>query len=386
MEDSVVGRIKQGPFRNLFDQTCTVTNYLGSGNNWAVGYHTHGAAYNSQLEEAIRLSVEKCDCLHGFLLIHSLGGGTGSGLGTAVLKLLDDFYPHVDRFDSCIYPANTQDVVTSPYNVLLSTRKLIEHATCVFPAENQALQDMCNVYMNNKYENIDQIKYNTLRLPFQDMNSIIVNMLLHLTSGSRFPGCLNTDMNELATNLVPYPKLHYIFCSVSPVAFTASQTSVTNIKTFQDELFVNAWSRNNQLIKIDPLQTESLIIGTAHIYRGDASITDIRKIMKRFQDKAKFTTWSKEAMKIGLCSVPQAGRQASLICMINSTAMSLLFKDTLQNFDQLYRRKAHIHHYLQVENFEKEDFIESKETVVNVFNQYNKIQSESPTVSRLKLQ
>lgn len=42
--------------------------------------------------------VEKCDRLHGFLLMHSLGGGTGSGLGTATLKLLKDYYPHVERY------------------------------------------------------------------------------------------------------------------------------------------------------------------------------------------------------------------------------------------------------------------------------------------------
>lgn len=64
----------------------------------AVGHYTHGIEYRDKLEETIRLSVEKCDCLHGFLLMHSLGGGTGSGLGTATLKLLDDLYPHVDRY------------------------------------------------------------------------------------------------------------------------------------------------------------------------------------------------------------------------------------------------------------------------------------------------
>lgn len=40
-------------------------------------------------------------------------------------------------------------------------------------------------------------------------------------SGSRFPGNLNMDMNEIATNLVPYPKLHYIFSSVSPLTLSA---------------------------------------------------------------------------------------------------------------------------------------------------------------------
>lgn len=34
MEDSVVGGLKRGPLRDLFDQKCMVTNYPGCGNNW----------------------------------------------------------------------------------------------------------------------------------------------------------------------------------------------------------------------------------------------------------------------------------------------------------------------------------------------------------------
>lgn len=34
MEDSVVARFQHGPLRELFNRTCTVTNYPGSANNW----------------------------------------------------------------------------------------------------------------------------------------------------------------------------------------------------------------------------------------------------------------------------------------------------------------------------------------------------------------
>lgn len=64
----------------------------------AVGYHTYGTEYHDKLEDTIRRMVEKCSRLHGFLIMHSLGGGTGSGLGTAVLKLLANNYPTVDRY------------------------------------------------------------------------------------------------------------------------------------------------------------------------------------------------------------------------------------------------------------------------------------------------
>ncbi|XP_011304188.1 tubulin epsilon chain [Fopius arisanus] len=377
MEDSVVSRYRDGPLRNLFDQTCTVTNYPGSGNNWAEGFYTHGRAYHEKIKETLRRTAERCDSLHGFLLMHSLGGGTGSGLGTATLKLLADEYPHVDRFVSCVYPAETQDVVTAPYNVLLATRQLLEHATCVFPADNGALMDICSWQARGK-DNLDQARYNATGSPFQDMNSVVVNMLLHLTSGARFPGNLNTDMNDLATNLVPYPRLHYIFSSVSPISMTASTVSLAKNNKLQDELFINAWSRSHQLIKVDPLQPKAVIIGAAHIARGSCSMDDMRRNIERFQNKAKFTPWSRETMKIGLCSVPPAGHPASLLCLLNSSAMRFMFKILLTQFDKLYKKRAHVHHYLQVDSFEEENFLSSREIISNVCDQYKHLHNPKP--------
>ncbi|KAK0168310.1 hypothetical protein PV327_002131 [Microctonus hyperodae] len=375
MEDSVVARYKEGPLQNLFDQTCTITNYPGSGNNWAVGYHTHGQSYHEKLLDTVRKTAERCDSLHGFLMMNSLGGGTGSGLGTKVLNLLKDNYPNVDRFVSTVYPASTQDVITAPYNVLLATKELLEHATCVFPADNDALSDICYSQIRKK-DNVDQAMYNSICRPFQDMNSIIVNMLLHLTSGARFPGNLNLDMNDLATNLVPYPQLHYLFSSVSPVAMTAPTVSIIRNNKLQDEHFINAWSRSHQLIKFDPLNPKSVIIGAGHIARGACSLNVMKKNIERFQTKAKFTPWSREIMKIGLCSIPPAGHSASLLCLLNSSAMRSMFKNVVNNFNKLYRRKAHVHHYLEVDEFEQEHFHEARENILTVCDNYREIENQ----------
>lgn len=50
------------------------------------------------------------------------------------------------------------------------------------------------------------------------MNGIAANMLLHLTSSVRFEGALNVDLNEITTNLVPFPRLHFLLGSLSPLA------------------------------------------------------------------------------------------------------------------------------------------------------------------------
>ena len=42
--------------------------------------------------------------------------GTGSGIGTYVLRLLEEHYPKVYRFTTAVYPSNDDDVITSPYN------------------------------------------------------------------------------------------------------------------------------------------------------------------------------------------------------------------------------------------------------------------------------
>ena len=42
--------------------------------------------------------------------------GTGSGVGTKVLELLQDEYPEVYRFATAVFPSADDDVITSPYN------------------------------------------------------------------------------------------------------------------------------------------------------------------------------------------------------------------------------------------------------------------------------
>ena len=57
---------------------------------------------------------------------------------------LQDDYPTVHRFATSVFPSQDDDVVTSPYNALLSLSRLARHADCAFPLENQALLDICS--------------------------------------------------------------------------------------------------------------------------------------------------------------------------------------------------------------------------------------------------
>ncbi|GAU97579.1 hypothetical protein RvY_08853 [Ramazzottius varieornatus] len=56
--------------------------------------------------DVVRREAESCDCLQGFQMAHSLGGGTGSGMGTLIIAKIREEYP--DRI------MNTFSVVPSP--------------------------------------------------------------------------------------------------------------------------------------------------------------------------------------------------------------------------------------------------------------------------------
>lgn len=55
---------------------------------------------------------------------------------------VQDEFPGILRFACSVFPSDDDDVVTSPYNALLALNQLLEHADCVLPLENQALQEI----------------------------------------------------------------------------------------------------------------------------------------------------------------------------------------------------------------------------------------------------
>ncbi|XP_034247512.1 tubulin epsilon chain-like [Thrips palmi] len=376
MEDSVVARFRKGPLRKLFDETLLLTNYPGSGNNWAEGHHAHGSEYASRIVETVRRAVERCDHLHGFLLMFSVGGGTGSGLGTATVKLLHDYFPDVDRFVTCVYPSGHEDVVTAPYNVLLATNILLEYATCVLPADNKSLLDIC-AYLQNRKESIESAKVVAASNPYEDMNSVVVNMLLNFTSGSRFPGSLNVDMSELSTNMVPFPKLNFLSCGLAPLGFSS-----THILPVAKQ--VEPWARDHQLLKVDPLA--GTLLGATLLSRGNVTLSDLRYNVSRLQNRGKFIPWNQDAIKVGLCNVAPAGHPAAHLSLINSTSMSGFFSHIGGQFDRLYRRKAHIHHYLQVESFSPEEFITSRQSIYDTIGHYQQLgETQNAVLDRLNV-
>jgi hypothetical protein len=67
------------------------------------------------------------------MMLHSIAGGTGSGLGSFLLERLNDRYPKKLIQTYSVFPdtQNSGDVVVHPYNSLLAMRRLTQNADSV---------------------------------------------------------------------------------------------------------------------------------------------------------------------------------------------------------------------------------------------------------------
>ncbi|GAB4822808.1 hypothetical protein N2152v2_009854 [Parachlorella kessleri] len=132
MEPKVVQRVAlAGKGRWHYSKLGQLTRQSGSGNNWAMGYCFHGP------------QVERCDSFGGFLLLQSVAGGTGSGLGTYLAEQLREEYPQDPMLSHCIWPYETGEVVVQPYNSLLTLSHLSRQCNGVLLVENEALNATC---------------------------------------------------------------------------------------------------------------------------------------------------------------------------------------------------------------------------------------------------
>ncbi|CAH8666064.1 unnamed protein product [Schistosoma haematobium] len=118
LEPGTMESVRAGPFGRLFHPDNFVFGQSGAGNNWAKGHYTEGAELVDSILDVVRKEAGSCDCLQGFQLTHSLGGGTGSGMGTLLISKIREEYP--DRI------INTFSIVPSPKSpMLLSSHTML---------------------------------------------------------------------------------------------------------------------------------------------------------------------------------------------------------------------------------------------------------------------
>ncbi|KAF8150936.1 beta-tubulin 2 tubb2 [Crassisporium funariophilum] len=331
LEAGVCNKLRGGVLGTLFRPDTYLTANSGAGNNWAKGYYTEGAELVDSILDIVRRQAEACDALQGFQILHSLGGGTGAGLGSLMLsKLREEFPDRMIATFSILPSPKVSETVVEPYNAMLSVHQLVDNGDLTICIDNEALYDICTRTMKVKNP------------AFEDLNGLIARVMCGVSTSLRFPGQLNGDLRKLGMNLIPFPRLHFLMPSYAPFYDPkAKHFEKNNVAELTKALF----DRKNLLVACDPRFGRYLTAAT--IFRGDISSREAEVAVHDLQKKSSlhFVEWIPDNVSVSLVRVPPVGQTQSATALSNSTAIQELFKRTLDSFSVMYKRRAFLHWY-----------------------------------------
>merc|ERR1712099_226443 len=155
-----------------------------------------------------------------------------------------------------------------------------------------------------------------------NLNRLISQTISSLTASLRFDGALNVDVTEFQTNLVPYPRIHFMLSSYAPV--------ISAEKAYHEQLSVaeitnSVFEPASMMVKCDPRHGKYMA-----------------KVMRA-------------------------------VCMIsNSTAIAEVFSRLDHKFDLMYAKRAFVHWYVG-EGMEEGEFSEAREDLAALEKDYEEV-------------
>jgi len=370
LEPTVVDEVRTGAYRQVFHPEQLITGKEDAANNYARGHYTIGKALVDLALERVRKLADNCTGLQGFLIFNAVGGGTGSGLGSLILERLSVDYGKKSKLGFNIYPSpQVSTAVVEPYNAVLSTHSLLEHTDVAVMLDNEALYEIARKRLDIE------------RPTYTNLNRIVAQVCSSLTASLRFDGSLNVDITEFQTNLVPYPRIHFMLSSYAPlISAEKAHHEQSNVA----EITNQAFEPTSMMVKCDPRHGKYM--SCCLMYRGDVVPKDVTAAVALIKTKRtiQFVDWCPTGFKCGINYQPPSAipggdlaKISRACCMIsNSTAIAEMFSRIDHKFDLMYAKRAFVHWYVG-EGMEEGEFSEAREDLAALEKDYEEVATES---------
>ena len=370
LEPNVCDEVRCGKFSKLYHPEQIISGKEDAANNYARGHYTIGKEIVDSVLDRVRKLADNCTGLQGFLIFHATGGGTGSGFGSLLLERLTGDYGRKSKLSFAISPSpKISTAVVEPYNSVLSTHSLLLNTDCTFCLDNEALYDVCGRQLD------------IAKPTYSNLNRLIAQVISSLTASLRFAGSLNVDINEFQTNLVPFPRIHFMLTSYAPV--------ISKSKSFHETMTVaeitnSVFDQANFMTKCNP--NNGKYMACCLMYRGDVVPKDVNSAIATIKTKRtiQFVDWCPTGFKCGINHQPpmtaEGGDLASVnraVCMVaNTTAIAEALGVVNHKFDLMYAKRAFVHWYVG-EGMEEGEFSEARDCLASLETDYQEMQAVS---------
>jgi len=386
LEPRVINTIMNSEYKKLYnpENVYLAKDGGGAGNNWANGY-SQGQGLHEEVFDIIDREADGSDSLEGFVLAHSIAGGTGSGMGSYVLETLADRYPKKLVQTYSVFPnqetgqdsgggIGVSDVVVQPYNSLLTLKRLTQCADCVVVLDNTALNRIATERLHIQAPSLEQI------------NELVSTIMSVSTTTLRYPSYMNNDLIGLIAPLIPTPRLHFLMTGYTPLTTTDQDHANVRKTTVLDvmrrllqpkNMMVSTGSDRNRIEK-------DCYISILNIIQGEVDPTQVHKSLQRIRERklANFIPWGPASIQVALSRkspyVSTAHRVSGLM-LANHTSISHLFERALRDYDKLMKRGAFIDQFKKEDMFKDnlDEFDESREVVQQLVDEYHAARKEN---------
>lgn len=367
LEPRVIDNIKASSFANLYnpENIFTSKDGGGAGNIWPNGY-TQAEKMSEDIMDMVDREADNSDSLEGFMLLHSIAGGTGSGLGSFLLERLNDRYPKKLIQTYSVFPDSIEvsDTVVQPYNSMLALKRLTNNADSVVVLDNAALSRIATDRLH--------IQQPT----FEQTNQLVSTVMSASTSTLRYPGYMNNDLVSIVASLIPTPRCHFLTTAYTPFSSEQVEKAKSIRKTTVLDVMRRLLQPKNRMVSTMPSK-RSCYISVLDIIQGEADPTDVHKSLLRIRERrlASFIPWGPASIQVALSKKSpyvQTPHRVSGLMLANHTSIASLFKRTCDQYDKLRKRNAFLEQYRKHAMFadDLEEFDDSRRVVQELIDEY----------------
>jgi tubulin gamma len=313
------------------------------------------------------------DSLEGFMLLHSIAGGTGSGLGSFILERMNDRFPKKLIQTYSVFPdTQNPDVVVSPYNSLLAMRRLTQDADSVVVLDNGALS------------RIVADRLHVQEPSFHQTNQLVSTVMSASTTTLRYPGYMHNDLAGIIASLIPTPRSHFLLTSYTPFTGANIDQARTVRKTTVLDVMRRLLQPKNRMVSINPSKS-SCYISILNIIQGEADPTDVHKSLLRIRERrlASFIPWGPASIQVALTKkspyISDPGHRVSGLMLANHTSVATLFKRIVHQYDRFRNRNAFLEQYKKEAPFSDGlgEFDEARAVVMDLIGEYEAAEKEN---------
>eukprot|EP00439_Symbiodinium_sp_Y106_P005878 s10743_g1.t1 len=280
LEPTVVDEVRTGTYRQLFHPEQLISGKEDAANNFARGHYTIG-------KEIVDLVLDRTNLIWFGLAgsaswpTTACGGGTGSGLGCLMLERLSVDYGKKSKISFTVWCCpQVATAVVEPYNTVLCVHSLLEHTDVTIMYDNEALYDICRRILGVDHVWTWRRNLDIERPTYTNLNRLIAQIISSLTASLRFDGALNVDITEFQTNLVPYPRIHFMLTSYAPVI---SAEKAYHEQLSVAEITMSVFEPASMMVKCDPRHGKYM--ACCMMYRGDVLPKDVNAAVATIKTK-----------------------------------------------------------------------------------------------------